>query len=213
LISENPAAKVPFLQLKSDGHEMWTDSDLEKFRTTWPLGTRERLAMELLYWTGLRRGDAVRLGKQHVKEGMIYLKAEKTGVALNIPVLPALAAVLDLGPTGDLAFIALANGQPMTKETFGNWFRGACNAAGVAGSAHGLRKAAATEAANAGASELELQSWFGWRNPTQSQTYTRKANAEKLAIAMGEKLSGNTHSRTHDQVREFPKNKPEKSRG
>ena len=212
-MAENPAAKVPFLSLKSEGHETWTDHDLEKFRSTWAVGTRERLAMELLYWTGLRRGDAVRLGRQHLKGGMIYLKAEKTGVALNIPVVPELAAILDVGPTGDLAFIASVKGQPMTKESFGTWFRKVCNVAGVSGSAHGLRKECATHAANEGASELELQSFYGWKNPAQSQTYTRKANAEKLAKAMGEKLSANMDSRTSEQVRELPENNRTKSRG
>lgn len=211
--AENPAAKVPFLSLKSEGHETWTDRDLEKFRATWAVGSRERLAMELLYWTGLRRGDAVRLGRQHLKGGMIYLKAEKTGVALNIPIVPELAAILDVGPTGDLAFIASVKGQPMTKESFGTWFRKVCNAANVTGSAHGLRKASATHAANEGASELELQSFYGWKNPAQSQTYTRKANAEKLAKAMGEKLSANMDSRTSEQVREMSENNRTKSRG
>jgi len=46
-------------------------------------------------------------------------------------------------------------------------------------------------AAEAGASELQLQSFYGWKNPRQSQTYTRKANAERLSIQLGEKLSGN----------------------
>jgi hypothetical protein len=52
------------------------------------------------------------------------------------------------GPRGDLAFIVGKNGKPLTKESFGNEFKTACRQAGVPGSAHGVRKIAATRAAN-----------------------------------------------------------------
>src|SRR6185503_4894642 len=67
----------------------------------------------------------------------------------------------------DLTFIAGENGHPLTKESFGNLFRKACREAGLLGrSAHGLRKAAATRAANAGATVAELEAifWMVWRN-------------------------------------------------
>ena len=45
---------------------------------------------------------------------------------------------------GALNFLCTAQGQPLTAAGFGNWFRDACNAAGLNNcSAHGLRKAAA----------------------------------------------------------------------
>jgi hypothetical protein len=58
---------------------------------------------------------------------------------------------VEAGPCGDLTFIAGERGQPLTKESFGNVFRDACRAAKVPGSAHGVRKIAATRAANHGA--------------------------------------------------------------
>lgn len=58
-----------------------------------------------------------------------------------------LQATLDAGPCGDLSFIVGENGRPLTKESFGNLFRDACRAAGVPGSAHGVRKLAATRMA------------------------------------------------------------------
>jgi hypothetical protein len=48
----------------------------------------------------------------------------------------------------DLAFISGHSGSPLSKESFGNLFREACNAAGVRKSAHGVRKIGATRAAN-----------------------------------------------------------------
>jgi hypothetical protein len=82
---------------------------------------------------GLRRGDAVRIGRQHVRDGIASLKTEKSGgkTTVTLPILDALADTLAAGPCGDLTFIAGENGRPLTKESFGNLFRGACGAAGV----------------------------------------------------------------------------------
>ena len=44
-----------------------------------------------------------------------------------IPILLPLQTSIETGPIGDLTFIADNNGRPMTKESFGNWFREACN--------------------------------------------------------------------------------------
>jgi len=73
----------------------------------------------------------VRIGRQHVKDGVAFLKTEKSGYRTEValPILPILQKTLDAGQTGDLAFICRANGQPLTKETFGNYFREAANAA------------------------------------------------------------------------------------
>jgi hypothetical protein len=93
----------------------------------------------------------------------------------------------------------------MKKEAFGNWFREACRAAGVTGSAHGLRKAGATRAANKGASERQLEAIFGWRGGKMAAHYTRKADRARLAREAMPLLGGNP-SRTsisspHGQVR------------
>jgi len=51
-----------------------------------------------------------------------------------------------------------------------NWFRKRCLEAGLSQlSAHGLRKAAATRAAEKGATTSELMGIFGWRNISQSE--------------------------------------------
>ena len=104
-----------------------------------------------------------------------------TGQVVSIPILPPLQATLDAGPIGDLTFIAGERGRPMTKESFGTWFRVACKQAGVSKSAHGLRKAAATRAANNGATEAQLEAFFGWRGGGMASLYTREANRAKLA--------------------------------
>src|ERR1700676_1727290 len=104
-------------------------------------------------------------------------RTEKTGTPIVIPVLPELAETIAATKTGDLAFISTANGRPMTKEGFGNWFKSACKAAGVPGSAHGLRKAGATRAAENGATEAQLRAIFGWGERSKEPAhYVRMAD-------------------------------------
>lgn len=80
-----------------------------------PIGTRQRMWLDVLAYTGLRRGDAAVLGRQHVRNGIARIKTEKT-----LPILPVLQRTLDAGPCGDLTSIVGANGKPLTKERFGN---------------------------------------------------------------------------------------------
>ena len=193
LCIDNPTIGVSFASTKTDGHHVWTDEEIEKFEAHWPIGTRERLALVILLYTGLRRGDAARLGRQHIRNGVILLNTEKTGTRVEIPVLPELAQIIDATKTGDMAFIAKANGAPMDKSSFGNWFREACAAAGVPGRAHGLRKAGATRAANNGASESQLEAIFGWHGGGMASLYTRKANRSRLAKEAIKLLSLSPH--------------------
>jgi integrase len=188
IATDDPTRDVDTPRRKSEGHHVWTDEECARFEARWPLGTRERLAFDVLLYTGLRRGDAVVLGRQHIRHGVATLRTEKTGEVVTIRLLAPLLASIAAGPCGDLAIIAGERGRPMTKESFGNWFRGACNAAGVPGSAHGLRKIGATRAAEVGVSEHELMALYGWENPRTAAIYTRKANRKRLSSAASDKL-------------------------
>src|SRR5262249_20032586 len=167
---------------QSDGFAPWSEDDIATYEARWPIGTRQRVWLDVLIYTGLRRGDAVRLGRQHVRNGVGTIKTEKTGTEVMLPILPMLDTTLKAGPCGDLTFIAGESGRPLTKESFGNLFRKACRDAGLQNrSAHGLRKAAATRAANAGATESELEAIFGWSGGRMASLYTRAANRRRLA--------------------------------
>lgn len=192
LVADDPAKAVQFLARRTVGHKPWNDADLAAYRATWPIGTRERLAMELVYWTGLRRGDAVRLGAQHLgKDGVFRITMEKTGRVANIPLTVQLYEILQAGPVGDLTYIVQQSGKPLTKEHFGNVFRGWCNKAGVKSSVHGLRKTVATESADGGASDMELQNLLGHSNTQSVAVYTRDARQAELAKSAMVKRGGN----------------------
>lgn len=192
LVQKDPTEGVANVaRPKTGGFHVWTEDEIAMFEARWPVGTRERLALAILLYTGVRRGDAARLGRQHVRNGVIHLRTEKTNTPVAIPVLPALQEIIDASPTGDLAFIARLDGRPMSKEGFGNWFKDACKAAGVPGSAHGLRKAGATRAAENGATFQELNAIFGWKGSAMASLYTQTASRERLARRGIEKLSRN----------------------
>lgn len=174
---------------KTGGFAAWTEEDVAKYEERWPAGTKERVWLHVLLYTGLRRGDAVTIGRQHVRDGVASLKTEKTGTQVDIPILPALAETLEQGPTGDLAFIVGETRKPLTKESFGNFFRAACNEAGLKGkSAHGVRKIGATRAAEAGATVGELEALFGWTGGTMASHYTKTADRKRLAKQAADKL-------------------------
>lgn len=145
---------------KGGGFPVWTEDDVARYEARWPVGTRERVWLDVLLFTGLRRGDAVQLGRQHVRDGIITIKTEKSNfeVEVTLPILPVLAATLAAGPVGDLTFIVGANGRPFRKESFGNSFRDACKAAGVDRSAHGLRARSRQRA-----QRTTGQVWPNWR--------------------------------------------------
>ncbi|MDP2355730.1 MAG: tyrosine-type recombinase/integrase [Beijerinckiaceae bacterium] len=193
LVRTDPTQGISFKKSgkpKTAGFPVWTDDEIAIFEQRWPRGTRERVMFDVFLYTGLRRGDAAVVGKQHVRNGVITIDTEKTGMRVTIPILPELQATLDAGPTGDLAFIGNGtNGNPLTKESLGNLFAEACRAAGIRKSAHGLRKAAATNAANHGATVAELEAIFGWAGGQMAALYTRSANRRALASNAMSKLS------------------------
>jgi len=188
LVAVDPTLEVKFLKNKTKGFAPWEMSEVEAYRARWPLGTTQRLALEIFINTGFRRGDAALVGRQHVRDGIIQIRAGKTDTPLFIPVLPALQAAIEAGPIGEMSFLVTKFRRPFTKESLGNLFREWCDEAGVAKSAHGIRKLAATVVADNGASEQELQALFGWTSNAMSGIYTREANRKRQALAASYKL-------------------------
>jgi len=191
LVEIDPTVGVRSLKTKTDGFHAWTDGEVRRFEHRWPIGTRERVAFAVLLFTGFRRGDAIRLGKSHKKDGYFVLSTQKTGTKVIVPCLRGLEETLEAGPLGSRTYLAQLNGEPWNVFSFGNWFHEACVAAGVPGSAHGLRKLAATRLWEAGVSEAELDAAMGWKTGSgMSRIYARKADRERLSKSAFDKLKG-----------------------
>ena len=184
----NPARDVAYFSPSSEGFHTWTIEEVWKYAERHPIGTKARLAMDLLLFTGVRRSDAVKMGP-HMESaaGDVIRWTEEKGRRRKVkhrelPILPQLRASIDATETGPSAYLVTTYGKPFTHAGFGNWFRDRCNEAGLQNcSAHGLRKAGATIAADNGATEYELMAIFGWETAKEAARYTRHANRKKLA--------------------------------
>jgi integrase len=196
---KNPArdvAKLP--SLNPDGIRAWSEADAARYEARHPVGTKARLAFDLLLYTGVRRSDVVRLGPQ-MERRFIETQPDGDPVELQklvftetkggsrivktyeLPILAPLRQSIDAAPTGHLAYLVTAFGKPHSAKAFGNWFKKRCREAGLEDlSAHGLRKLGAQRCAEAGATEHQLMALFGWTNPQQAAVYTKKANRAKL---------------------------------
>ncbi|HET7164996.1 MAG TPA: tyrosine-type recombinase/integrase, partial [Pseudolabrys sp.] len=184
---------------KGEGFPIWTEADVEAYYQRWPLGTKERVWIDVLLFTGGRRGNAVTIGRQHVRDGVATFRTEKSqgAIAVSIPILPVLQRTLDAGRIGELAFICGERGRPFKKESFGNSFKRACVAAGVFGkSAHGCRKIGATRAAENGATVPELNAIFGWTGTAMASLYTQAAERKRLARNAMTKLTRENENAT-----------------
>ncbi len=182
---DDPTAGIRSIRTGSKGFHTWTEEEISTFEKQWPAGTRGRLAFSLLLYTGQRRGDVIRMGRQHIRDGKLRVKQQKTGALLTIPIHPELQNALDQCRSDHLTFLTTARGEPFTAAGFGNWFRKACDAAGLPKgcSAHGLRKAACRRLAEAGCSANTIASISGHTTLKEVSRYTKAADQELLAEA------------------------------
>ena len=152
-----------------------------------PIGSKPRLALALLLYTTQRRGDVVRMGRQHIRETpdgpALYVKQRKTGRELLIAIHPALGAVLDATLSEHLTFLVTTTGKPYGDNHFSESFREWCDAAGLPKccSAHGLRKAACRRFAEKGCSGNEIMANSGHETMKELVRYTKDADQARLA--------------------------------
>jgi integrase len=177
----------PTLEIKRNksgmGNHVWTEEEIASFEAKHEIGTRARLAFDLLLYTSQRCGDVVRMGWQHVTDDTsIAVKQEKTGAKLMIPIHPKLRLSLASAPRTNMTFIMSQRGAPFASGTFSYFFKKACRSAGLAHcSAHGLRHSAATRLADAGCSISQIAAITGHKSLSQVAHYIRSVDQQKLA--------------------------------
>jgi integrase/recombinase XerD len=182
----NPTLGVRKIKYVTDGHHSWTAEEIAQYRGRHSLGSKARLALDLLLYTGGRREDAARLGPQHVRNGRIKFRQAKNEhrnpIDIDIPLHPELEASIAATPSGHLTFLVTEFGRPFTPAGFGNWFRDQCDQANLHHcSAHGLRKATAAALAEGGATTHEIAAVTGHMSLEEIERYTRAARKKKLA--------------------------------
>lgn len=180
---DDPTQGIKLPKVKSDGIHTWSEDEIAQFQAAHPVGTKARLALALLLYTAQRRSDVVRMGRQHVRDGVIEVRQEKTGAVLVIPVHAELAAVIEATPSQHLTFLTTRSGRPFAPSDFSEQFRAWCDAAGLPKecSAHGLRKAACRRLAEAGCSANEIAAISGHASLKEVERYTRAADQARMA--------------------------------
>jgi integrase len=199
----NPVDAVRGVRVRSKGHRTWTDDEIATFQSFHPIGSEARLAFALLLYTGQRRSDVVRMGRQHVKDGVIedgiITIAQKKGgeaVEVSIPILPKLAEVLNevqarrITPT----FVVGEHGGPYTEASFTNRFFQWRQAAGLPQglTPHGLRKTFCRIAAESGMTPHEIMAISGHSTLKEVMRYTAAVDRLKLAMGGMEKVKQRT---------------------
>ena len=192
-------AKVP----KSDGIHTWSEDEVAMFEAYHPIGSKARLAMALGLYTAQRRGDVLKMGRQHIREctderlfaigvrNDISVRQSKTGTPMLIPIHPDLQTILDATiNTGQLTLLTTNKGRAYRPNDFSEQFRKWCDDAGLPPecSFHGLRKTACTRDANEGCTVHEIMSHSGHKSPQMVAHYTKAADQAKLARAVMERI-------------------------
>jgi len=181
---DDPTLGVKRPKIRTTGWRTWTEDDIAAFEHTHPIGTQGRLAMALMLYTAQRRGDIVHMGRQHVRDGAIEVRQQKTGTPLTIPIHPDLQTILEATPSKHLLFLTTASGKPFTSAaSFGNWFGDCCRKAGLpkGTAAHGFRKAACRRLAEAGCSASEIMAVSGHKSLSEVQRYCAAADQVRMA--------------------------------
>ena len=176
-----PTRDVRPPKYRAKPHATWTEENIAAFESTHALGSRARLALALMLYTGQRSGDVIRMGPQHVRDGAIQVRQQKTGKELSIPIHPELDEALAAHPVGHLAFLVTQTGAPFASQTgFYNWFRRTAAEAGVSAPPHGLRKATCCRLADAGCTPHEIASITG-QSLKMVEHYTKEVNQHRMA--------------------------------
>jgi integrase len=180
---DNPFNAVP--KYKIGTHHTWTDEQLSVYEKHWPLGTRERLAFDVLLYSAQRVGDVVRMQRSDIRNGVITVVQQKTGAEVFVPLHPALARSIKAGPSKGVYLIGDKNGRPINRRTLTVLISVATKAAGLPPEcvAHGLRKAALRRLAEHGATSKEMQAISGHRSLAEIERYTQQADRRRLAKA------------------------------
>ncbi|NPD16932.1 tyrosine-type recombinase/integrase [Xinfangfangia sp. D13-10-4-6] len=213
-ITSDPSTGIRASRGEVTPHRQWSEDEISRFRSHWMKGTPERLAFEVIFWTGARCVDAVALGWQKVDPGgwLSYVQAKTKGPATcPIRTLPLWAAsmtqdhshLLDVLPSDRMLWIVISTGRARSVKGLSQWMSAIASEAGLPDdcTAHGLRKARAAALAIAGATASQIGAWTGHSSLSEIAHYTKQADQKGILGAKREQQSGN-------RIRKFP-NQPE----
>lgn len=168
-------------------HHTWTDAELAAYEARWKLGTRERLAFDLLWYTAQRVGDVSKMKRSDIVDGRIHVKQEKTGAKLKIPVHPNLQKSINAYGIKGQHLVGRIDGKPIGRANLSLIVSRAAKEAGLGDRCvcHGIRKARLRQLAEMGASAKVIAGLSGHKTLKEVERYTEAADSDQLtAIAV-----------------------------
>jgi integrase len=176
-IAGNPCEGIKRVYSGGDRSEIiWTDADIAQLKTA--CSTEIAHAVDLAAYTGLRRGDLIRLCWSHVGEHEIVIATDKSRhrVEVVIPIYDALRSHLDNIPKRSTTILTTSLGRPWTANGFSSAVQRTKAAAGMNDRNlhwHDLRGTAATRFYTAGLSVRVIAEIMGWEEDHVSKIMSR----------------------------------------
>lgn len=140
-------------------HEAWPEHVVEAGLKA--AHDRTRLAVHLLYFTGQRIGDVMKMRWSDVTDDRVFVVQQKTGKKLKIPLLSELRAELARTPKRGITIITNHLGQQMTPQRVRQELKKLCEDMGYQLVPHGLRRNAVVSLLEAGCTVAETASITG----------------------------------------------------
>ena len=204
---DDPTKQIDAPKVKAGaGRQPWSDAELRQFEAAHPIGTKARLCFALALYTGQRRGDLLKIRHSDFgADGTLYVKQQKTGTELYLPVHPELRRIIDsstmvedskkprncdASPCGADFLLVTKTGRQFGANDLSDQFRQWCNVASVTKTLHGLRATTLTKAAEAGCTAHEIAAISGHKTLSEVQRYTRASDQRRLAPAAMAKSGG-----------------------
>lgn len=191
-ITRDPTTGIKKVKYHTDGFHTWSEEEIAAFESYWPVGTNQRLAFDLLLYTGQRSADIRQMRRSAIAPSGVsviaqfaegaHITQQKTKTRLDLPIAAKLQRSLEHFPERIDVLILTKPGNPFTEKGFSNYISSAATKAGLPHcSAHGLRKSAATRLANAGCTEAQIMAVTGHKTSAEVIRYIKAANQKQLA--------------------------------
>lgn len=161
----------------STPHEQWPEWLLEE-------GLNDpavRLPIALLYFTGQRIGDVVKMGRHSIAGGIVSVTQQKTGKSLRIAVHSRLAQIIE-ADAPDLLFLVNEKGKPLSAAAVRQRLQAWAKGKGVHVVPHGLRRNAVSALLEAGCSTAEVEAITG-QSLKMIEHYAAQRDREHLSRA------------------------------
>lgn len=188
ITDQNPTLTIRRIDKGKGGAKPWSIDDLNRFKTHYPLGTKQHLALSLFMFTACRISDVVWLGfeQQRMIDGikaLAWQPRKKGSSFVTIPILKPLQNAIDCLNRKEGVYLLRQDGKPYSSpDAFGQHFREWCKEAGLIDrSPHGIRKAAGNLLAQAGYSQYQIMAIHGHSQAETSEVYTKGVDRWQLA--------------------------------